>query len=123
MAWVPTWKRLPPRRYEKRSAKMVRAYARHQSEVLSGPRSPAPTGTLTRIPYLSRLAAPLRVLVIPIFPPLSLIWGPTYLGFLFAFQSIPPFLMAGSRFFLAGLIMFAIARTQGPLRSTWAEWR
>jgi len=31
--------------------------------------------------------------------------------------------MAGARFFLAGLIMFAIARTQGPLRSTWAEWR
>jgi drug/metabolite transporter (DMT)-like permease len=31
--------------------------------------------------------------------------------------------MAGARFLLAGLIMFAIARTQGPLRSTSAEWR
>ena len=31
--------------------------------------------------------------------------------------------MAGARFFFAGVIMFAIARTQGPLRSTWAEWR
>jgi drug/metabolite transporter (DMT)-like permease len=31
--------------------------------------------------------------------------------------------MAGTRFFLAGLIMFAIARTQGPLTSTWAEWQ
>jgi drug/metabolite transporter (DMT)-like permease len=31
--------------------------------------------------------------------------------------------MAGTRFFIAGLLMFAIARTQGSLRSTWAEWR
>src|SRR5438128_3184337 len=31
--------------------------------------------------------------------------------------------MAGARFLLAGLVMFAIARIQGPLRSTSAEWR
>src|SRR4029077_6613141 len=54
---------------------------------------------------------------------LYVIWGSTYLGILFAIQSIPPFLMAGARLLLAVLIMFAIARTQGPLRSTWAEWR
>jgi drug/metabolite transporter (DMT)-like permease len=52
-----------------------------------------------------------------------LIWGSTYLGILFAIQSIPPFLMAGARFFLAGLIMFGVARTQGPLKSTWVEWK
>src|SRR5215813_15559375 len=69
------------------------------------------------------MPAPRRVLVIANFAALYLIWGSTYLGILFAIQSIPPFLMAGSRFFLAGLIMFAIARTQGPLRSTWAEWQ
>src|SRR5438132_10523321 len=64
-----------------------------------------------------------RVQIILAFAALHLIWGSTYLGILFAIQSIPPFLMAGARFFLAGLIMFAIARTQGPLKSTWAEWR
>ena len=69
------------------------------------------------------MAAPPRILVIANFAALYLIWGSTYLGILFAIQSIPPFLMAGARFFLAGLIMFAIARTQRPLRSTWAEWR
>jgi drug/metabolite transporter (DMT)-like permease len=57
------------------------------------------------------------------FAALYLIWGSTYLGILLAIRSIPPFLMAGARFFVAGLIMFAIARTQGSLRSTWAEWR
>src|SRR6266581_321085 len=64
-----------------------------------------------------------RIQVIAAFAALYLIWGSTYLAILFAIQSIPPFLMAGARFLLAGLIMFAIARTQGPLRSTWAEWR
>src|SRR5204862_7047597 len=66
---------------------------------------------------------PRKILVVSAFAALYFIWGSTYLGILFAIQSIPPFLMAGARFFFAGLIMFAIARTQGPLRSTWAEWR
>jgi drug/metabolite transporter (DMT)-like permease len=70
-----------------------------------------------------RMAAAKRVHIVIAFAALYLIWGSTYLGILFAIQSIPPFLMAGARFFLAGLIMFGIARTQGPLRSTWAEWR
>lgn len=69
------------------------------------------------------MPVPKRFLVSAAFAALYLIWGSTYLGILFAIQSIPPFLMAGARFFIAGLIMFAIARTQGSLRSTWAEWR
>jgi len=63
------------------------------------------------------------MLLVANFAALYVIWGSTYLGILFAIQSIPPFLMAGARFFFAGLIMFAIARAQGPLKSTWAEWR
>jgi drug/metabolite transporter (DMT)-like permease len=69
------------------------------------------------------MAVPRQIQIVSAFATLYLIWGSTYLGILFAIQSIPPFLMAGARFFFAGLIMFAIARTQGPLRSTWAEWR
>src|SRR5437899_6753028 len=69
------------------------------------------------------MAVPRRIQVIAAFAALYLIWGSTYLGILFAIQSIPPFLMAGARFLLAGLIMFAIARTQGPLKSSWGEWR
>lgn len=69
------------------------------------------------------MTGPRKVQTIAAFAALYLIWGSTYLGILFAIQSIPPFLMAGARFLLAGLIMFAIARTQGPLRSTWAEWK
>jgi drug/metabolite transporter (DMT)-like permease len=69
------------------------------------------------------MAEPKKIQIILAFAALYLIWGSTYLGILFAIQSIPPFLMAGARFFLAGLIMFAIARTLGPLKSTWAEWK
>lgn len=69
------------------------------------------------------MPAPKRIWIILAFAALYLIWGSTYLGILFAIQSIPPFLMAGTRFLLAGVIMLAIAWTQGPLRSTSADWR
>ena len=69
------------------------------------------------------MAAPRRIQIIIAFAALYVIWGSTYLGIFFAIQSIPPFLMAGARFFLAGLIMFAIARLQGPLKSTWSDWK
>ena len=64
-----------------------------------------------------------RLRIIIAFAALYLIWGSTYLAILFAIDSIPPFIMAGTRFLTAGLIMFGFARTQASLRSTWAEWR
>src|SRR5581483_11282505 len=69
------------------------------------------------------MQAPRKMLILANFAALYLIWGSTYLGILFAIQSIPPFLMAGARFLFAGIIMFAIARLQGPIKSTWIEWR
>ena len=69
------------------------------------------------------MAAPKRSLVIIAFAALYLIWGPTYLGIRFAIETIPPFLMAGARFVLAGLIMYAIAWSQGISKSSWANWR
>jgi drug/metabolite transporter (DMT)-like permease len=69
------------------------------------------------------MAAPRRIQLIVAFAALYIIWGSTYLGIFFAIQSIPPFLMAGARFFFAGTIMFAIARTQGPLESSWQDWK
>jgi drug/metabolite transporter (DMT)-like permease len=69
------------------------------------------------------MAQPRKFQIILGFAAIYLIWGSTYLTIFFAIQSIPPFLMAGARFFLAGLIMLAIARTQGRLKSTWSDWR
>lgn len=39
-----------------------------------------------------------------------LIWGSTYLGIRLAIDSIPPFLMAGSRHFLAGILLYGWSR-------------
>jgi drug/metabolite transporter (DMT)-like permease len=69
------------------------------------------------------MAASKRTLVIVAFAALYLIWGSTYLGIRFAIETIPPFLMAGARFVLAGVIMYAIAWSQGIGKSSWANWR
>lgn len=52
-----------------------------------------------------------------------LFWGGTYLGMQYAIQSIPPFLMAGARFALAGTILYVIMRLKGEKRPTWRQWR
>lgn len=65
---------------------------------------------------------PTRLAILLAFAALYLIWGSTYLFIRFAIDSIPPFLMAGSRYLTAGFLMYAIARTQGaksPARVTW----
>src|SRR3954471_20699420 len=69
------------------------------------------------------MAAPKRSLVIVAFAALYVIWGSTYLGIKFSSETIPPFLMAGARFVLAGMIMYAIAWSQGIGKSNWANWR
>jgi drug/metabolite transporter (DMT)-like permease len=52
-----------------------------------------------------------------------LIWGSTYLGIRYAVETIPPFLMAGTRTFMAGLLLYAFARTRGDGPPTRAQWR
>ena len=69
------------------------------------------------------MAVPKRTLVIIAFAALYVIWGSTYLGIKFSIETIPPFLMSGARFVLAGMIMYAIAWSQGIGESTWANWR
>src|ERR1043166_2266929 len=69
------------------------------------------------------MAATKRIWIIVAFAALYLIWGSTYLGILFAIQSIPPFLMAGARFFVAGAMMYAVARWQGGPRPTAVTWK
>src|SRR6266567_112339 len=69
------------------------------------------------------MPAPTKFWIIVAFAALYLIWGSTYLGILFAIETMPPFLMAGSRFLIAGIIMYAIALSQGIGKSSWANWR
>jgi drug/metabolite transporter (DMT)-like permease len=66
---------------------------------------------------------PARIIVIAHFASIYLIWGSTYLAILFAIRSIPPLLMAGTRFFLAGIILYAAARLSGAPRARLLDWR
>lgn len=57
---------------------------------------------------------------------LYVVWGSTYLGIRIAVETIPPFLMAGTRFALAGAAMlgFAALRARGSFAlPTLREWR
>lgn len=58
------------------------------------------------------------------FAAVYLIWGSTYLGIRYAIETLPPFLMAGTRFLVAGSILFtwAILRQREAL-PTFAQWR
>lgn len=65
---------------------------------------------------------PTRLAILLAFAALYVIWGSTYLFIRLAIDSIPPFLMAGSRYLTAGFLMYGIARAQGaqsPPRVTW----
>ena len=64
-----------------------------------------------------------RLLVALAFAAIYLIWGSTYLGIRVAVESIPPFLMAGCRNMIAGLILFALLRARGVAAPTVDEWR
>lgn len=52
------------------------------------------------------------------------IWGSTYLGIRFALEGgYPPLLMAGGRFLIAGILMYAVLRLRGMPAPTRAQWR
>jgi drug/metabolite transporter (DMT)-like permease len=51
-------------------------------------------------------------------------WGSTYLAIKYAIETLPPFLMAGSRFLFAGSVLFLWARLSKDYETpTWQHWR
>ena len=44
------------------------------------------------------------------------VWGSTYLGIRVSVETIPPFIMGGARFVLAGVLLYGIARLRGAPR-------
>ena len=57
------------------------------------------------------------------FAAVYLIWGSTYLGIRYAIETIPLFLFAGTRFLIAGAVLYLWARARGAGRPDWANWR
>ena len=75
----------------------------------------------------TRAAAPKAASVWAAILILYVVWGSTYLGIRIAVESIPPFIMAGTRFALAGLVMLTVAAIRGrgrieiPSRREWRD--
>jgi drug/metabolite transporter (DMT)-like permease len=57
------------------------------------------------------------------FAAIYVIWGSTYLAIRVGIETMPPFLMAGIRFAVAGLLLYAWARVRGAPRPTASNWR
>jgi drug/metabolite transporter (DMT)-like permease len=69
-------------------------------------------------------ASPPRSLVLTAFGIVYLVWGSTYLAILFAIETLPPFLMASTRFLVAGTALYVFARRFGGAAApTREEWR
>ena len=116
-----------------------------RSELVPHSRSPHKPGGSPF--YISRMASPARATsaarsdarpaphaprtaprahVLAAFAAVYVIWGSTYLAIRFAIETLPPFLMAGARFLLAGALLYAWTRRPGaaerPARPTASEW-
>jgi len=51
-----------------------------------------------------------------------LVWGSTYLAIRFAVETIPPFIMAGTRYLIPGLLLFVWRRLAGDPPPTRRQW-
>jgi drug/metabolite transporter (DMT)-like permease len=53
---------------------------------------------------------------------ICVIWGTTYLAIKVALGTIPPLLMGGFRYLIAGVIMVAVIKIQGRRLPQWSAW-
>ena len=72
-------------------------------------------------PSLQKQVSP-KAAVLLAFTAMYFIWGSTYLGIRFAIVSMPPLLMAGSRFVIAGALLFSFLQLRGELQPSLRDW-
>jgi drug/metabolite transporter (DMT)-like permease len=51
------------------------------------------------------------------------LWGTTFLAIRIAVAELPALFAAGTRFFIAGVLLYGFMRLKGEARPTWAQWR
>ena len=69
-----------------------------------------------------RASARTRILVFVAFAAVYLVWGSTYLAIRVGIESFPPFVLAGIRHLIAGIVLYAIFRRKTGIRPTKAHW-
>jgi drug/metabolite transporter (DMT)-like permease len=68
-------------------------------------------------------STPARGALILAFATIYVVWGSTYLGIKVAVETLPPFLMAGLRFAVAGTLLFGYLMLKGAKWPTLRQWR
>lgn len=68
-------------------------------------------------------AVPSRFAFVAAFAAVYLVWGSTYLAIRVAVHSIPPFLMAASRFAVAGALLYGFLWATRRIQPTARQWR
>lgn len=66
--------------------------------------------------------APSGAKLVAAFAAVYVLWGSTFLAIRFAVATLPPFLMAGTRHLVAGLVLYPLACLRGRERPTRANW-
>lgn len=64
-----------------------------------------------------------RAQITAAFASIYLIWGSTYLAIRYAVETIPPFIMGGTRFVISGALLYLWARSRGAGRPSRINWR
>jgi drug/metabolite transporter (DMT)-like permease len=63
-----------------------------------------------------------RAKIAAAFAAIYIIWGSTFLGIRYAIETMPPLLMAGTRFIIAGAVLYAWAALREGARPTGRHW-
>jgi drug/metabolite transporter (DMT)-like permease len=76
--------------------------------------------TITVSPVKQKSSLDVRVMLA--FAAIYVLWGSTYLAIRIAVQQVPPLFAAGTRFFLAGTLLYVVMRLCGRPRPAGKEW-
>jgi len=64
----------------------------------------------------------MRLSVILAFVAVCIIWGSTYLAIRFVIETAPPFFTAGTRWLIAGVLLYSVTRLRGASRPSKSHW-
>jgi drug/metabolite transporter (DMT)-like permease len=79
---------------------------------------------MQKISETNQNAKHFSILVVAAFAAIYIFWGSTYLAIKYAIETLPPFLMAGSRFAVAGSILYVWARLSKDYeKPSFKHWR
>jgi drug/metabolite transporter (DMT)-like permease len=79
------------------------------------------TSTVTKVEASTGRSFRIRVLLA--FFAIYVLWGTTFLAIRVAVEELPPLFAAGSRFFIAGTVLFGFMLARGETRPSVRQWR